>query len=93
MSLEERVARLEASRGKDDEMVRELRDAVTATAYMEAAHSRAMKDHAVWLVAHDEAIVAQRQQMKELGERIDQLGERIDKLVSGIGEFIRQRQN
>jgi hypothetical protein len=26
-------------------------------------------------------------------ERIDQLGERIDKLVSGIGEFIRQRQN
>jgi len=35
--MEERVDRLEKSLGIQDEMVRELRDAVTVTAHLEAA--------------------------------------------------------
>ena len=81
MTLEERVARLEQRAGKDDEMVKELREAVIATAAMEALHSRAMKDHAHWLVAHDKAI----QEQCEFGLKLDG---RIDALVSAIGSFI-----
>ena len=74
MTLAERMDRLEKSAGKNDDMVRELRDAVTVTAHLEAQHSRAMKDHANWLVRHDEAM--------------ESLGKRIADLVSGIGAFI-----
>jgi hypothetical protein len=35
MTLEQRVAGIEATLGKNDELVSQLREAVTATAYME----------------------------------------------------------
>jgi hypothetical protein len=70
--LKERVDRLEAYFGSQDEMVRELRDAVTVTAQLEARHSAALKDHGVWLVEHDKAMI--------------RLDERIANLVSAIGK-------
>ena len=84
MTLEERVASLEQRLGKDDEMVKALSDAVTATAAMEARHSRAIKDHAEWLIAHDKAILEQREFGRKLDARIDSLG-------SAVGEFIRRQ--
>lgn len=73
--MEERVDRLEKSLGKNDELVRELRDAVTVTAHLEAAQGRLLKEHSKWLVEHNGA-------MKDLDERIS-------RLVSGFGEFMR----
>jgi Uma2 family endonuclease len=78
-----RMSKMENGFGTQSELMRELRDAVTVTAHMEAAHSRALKDHTQWLISHDQALSAGREQMKLLGERIDGL-------VSGFGEFIRQ---
>jgi uncharacterized coiled-coil protein SlyX len=75
MTMEERVDRLEKSLGKNDELVRELRDAVTVTAHLEAAQGRLLKEHSKWLVEHKEA-------MKDLDERIS-------RLVRGFGEFMR----
>jgi uncharacterized coiled-coil protein SlyX len=75
MTVEERVDRLEKSLGKQDEMVRELRDAVTVTAHLEAAQGHLLKEHSKWLVERKEA-------MKDLDERIS-------RLVSGFGEFMR----
>jgi len=96
MTLEERVAAMEARYGANDELVREIRDAVTATAHMEARHSRALKDHAEWLVNHDAAIIASRQQQeasrREWETRMKDLDERIAHLVSGFGEFMRRHE-
>jgi uncharacterized coiled-coil protein SlyX len=87
MTLEERVAGMEARLGKNDTLVIELREAVTATAYMEARHSRALKDHSEWLSEHDKAITDSR---KEFDERMKALDERIAGLVSAFGEYIRR---
>jgi uncharacterized coiled-coil protein SlyX len=84
MTLEERMDKIERAFGANDEMVRELRDAVTVTAQMEARQSRAVREHAEWLVAHDRGIQELREQGKELDRRISDM-------VSAIGEFIRQR--
>ncbi|HYA18175.1 MAG TPA: hypothetical protein VEF06_11945 [Bryobacteraceae bacterium] len=88
MTLEERVAWLEQRAGKDDEMVKELREAVTATAAMEARHSRAIKDHNEWLVAHDKGMLELREMMRKREEAAVQLDARISALVSAIGAFI-----
>jgi hypothetical protein len=85
MTIEERMDKIERVFGPQDEMVRELRDAVTVTAQMEARQSRAMRDHAAWLVAHDRGI----QELREQGQALDR---RISDLVSGIGEFMRRRE-
>jgi uncharacterized coiled-coil protein SlyX len=82
MTMEERVDRLEKSLGKNDELVRELRDAVTVTAHLEAAQGRLLKEHSKWLVEHNEAIAEHKAAMKDLDERIS-------RLVSGFGEFMR----
>ncbi len=84
MTAEERVDRLEKSLGKNDEMVRELRDAVTVTAQLEAAQSRALKEHAAELASHDRWMAEHRESMKDLDVRIF-------RLVSGFGEFMRAR--
>jgi uncharacterized coiled-coil protein SlyX len=84
MTIEERMDKIERAFGAQDEMVRELRDAVTVTAQMEAYHSRAMRDHAEWLVAHDRGIQEFREQGRALDRRIPDLG-------SAIGEFMRRR--
>ena len=82
MTMEERVERLEKSLGKNDELVRELRDAVTVTAQLEAAQSRALKTHAIAIASHDQWMAEHRESMKDLDVRIS-------RLVSGFGEFMR----
>jgi len=66
-------------------MVRELRDAVTVTAEMEARQARALKDHTQWLEEHEQGMREHKQSMKELDERIANL-------VSGFGEYLRPHQ-
>ena len=87
MTIEERVAKVEARLGANDELVMGLRDAMIATAHMEAHQSRLLKDHAVWLQEQDAAIVASRRESEEWKKVMD---ERIANLVSGFGEFMRR---
>lgn len=89
MTIEERVAGLEARLGANDELVKELRDAMITTAHLEAHQSRLLKEHGNWLQDHDSAIVSSR---KDFDARIRILDERIASLVSGFGEFLRQRE-
>jgi hypothetical protein len=56
---------MEARFGANDELVRQIRDAVTVHAYWEASHSKAMKDHGVWLQEHDAAIAAFRHETEQ----------------------------
>jgi hypothetical protein len=100
MTIEERVGGLEARPGKNDALAVELRDAMTATAHMEARQSRALKEHAEWLVEHDKAIIASRQDFeqslkasrREFDQRIKVLDKRISDLVSAFGASLPQKQ-
>jgi len=83
MTIEERMTRLEAAFGPQSDLVRELRDAVTVTAELEARQGRVLKDHSAWLVEHDRAMKEHREEMKILDARIANL-------VSGMGEFMRR---
>jgi uncharacterized coiled-coil protein SlyX len=83
MTIDERMDRIEKAFGANDVMVRELRDAVTVTAQLEARQSRVLREHGEWLESHDRA-------MKEHDARMKSLDERISSLVSGFGEFLRQ---
>jgi len=85
MTLEERMTRIENYFGRHDDMVRELRDAVTVTAELEARQARALKDHSQWLQEHEQGMREHKQSMKELDERIANL-------VSGFGEYLRRHQ-
>ncbi len=89
MTIEERMDRLERSLGSQDALVRELRDAVTVTAALEARQARALKEHSEWLEAHDKGMKEHDARMKEHDERMKMLDARIANLVSGIGEFMR----
>jgi uncharacterized coiled-coil protein SlyX len=91
MTIEERVGGLEARLGKNDALVVELRDAMTATAHMEARQSRALKEHVEWLVEHDKAIIASRQEReaskREWDLRMNDLDKRITDLVRAFGAW------
>ena len=87
------MSKIEAAFGAQSDLVRQLRDAVTVTAEMEARQSRALKDHTQWLVEHDRAIREHDVRMKEHDERMKTLDERIAGLVSGMGEFMRRERN
>jgi uncharacterized coiled-coil protein SlyX len=89
MTVEERVAGLEARLGKNDALVVELRDAMTATAHMEARQSRALKEHSEWLSEHDKSIVASR---REFDDRMKALDKRISDLVSAFGASLPRKQ-
>ena len=84
MTIGERVDKLEKFFGAQDAMVKELRDAVTVIAQLEACHGRLLRERSEWLVAHDRA-------MRERDERMKALDERISKLASGVGEFVRRQ--
>ncbi len=103
MTIEDRVAGLEARLGKNDALVMQLRDAMTATAHMEARQSRALKEHAEWLVEHDKAIVESRQEReasrreweaskRAWDQRMNDLDKRIADLVSAFGAWISRKQ-
>ena len=89
MTIEERVGGLEARLGKNDALVVELRDAMTATAHMEARQSRALKEHSEWLQEHDKAIAASR---RDFDERMESLDKRISDLVRAFGAWLSQKQ-
>jgi len=74
MTIEERMDKLEKALGSQDALVRELRDAVTVTAQLEARQGRVLKEHGEWLESHEQAMKA--------------LDVRIANLVSGTGEFM-----
>lgn len=90
MTIEERMDRLEAKLGSQDEMVHELRDAVTVTAQLEARQSRALREHTLWLEEHDQAVKVHDQAMKVHDQAMKDLDARIASLVSGFGEFMRR---
>jgi uncharacterized coiled-coil protein SlyX len=77
MTLEERMDKIEKALGSQDDLVRELRDAVTVTAQLEARQGRVVKEHGEWLLSHEQAMKA--------------LDARIANLVSGVGEFMRRQ--
>jgi uncharacterized coiled-coil protein SlyX len=85
MTLEERMDKLERSLGSQDTLVRELRDAVTVTAQLEARQSRLVREHSEWLAEHV-------QHMRDHDEAMKDLDVRISNLVSGFGEFMRREQ-
>jgi hypothetical protein len=83
MTIEERMQKIEAAFGAQSDLVRELRDAVTVTAVLEARQSRLQKEHGEWLASHEAA-------MKAHDARMEDLDQRIAGLVSGFGEFMRR---
>jgi uncharacterized coiled-coil protein SlyX len=85
MTLEQRMDKIEKALGSNDVLVRELRDAVTVTAQLEARQGRVLKEHGEWLESHDRAMKEHRELMKELDRRIADL-------VSGFGEFMRRER-
>ena len=85
MTPEERMTRIENHFGRNDDMVRKLRDAVTVTAQLEARQARALKEHTQWLQEHEQGMKEHKQSMKELDKRITNL-------VSGFGEFMRRNK-
>jgi uncharacterized coiled-coil protein SlyX len=92
MTLEERMDRLEKAWGSQDDAVRELRDAVTVTAQIEARQGRVLKDHGEWLEAHERAMKEHEQFVREHKEAMKALDVRIANLVSGFGEFMRRER-
>jgi uncharacterized coiled-coil protein SlyX len=85
MTIEERMDRLEKAWGSQDDAVRELRDAVTVTAQLEARQGRVVKEHGDWLVALERWKEEHKEAMKDLDVRIANL-------VSGFGEFMRRER-
>lgn len=81
MAIEQRRDKIEKALGSDDVMVRELGDAVTVTAHLEARQGRVLKEHGGCLESHDRAMKEHREPMKEPDRRIADL-------VSGFGEFM-----
>ena len=79
------MAKIEKALGSNDALVRELRDAVTVTAQLEARQGSVLKEHGEWLESHDRAMKEHRELMKELDRRIADL-------VSGFGEFMRRER-
>jgi uncharacterized coiled-coil protein SlyX len=85
MSLEERMTAMEKAYGTQSELMRELRDAVTVTASLEARQGKLLREHGEWLAAHDASMKEHQAAMKDLDARIE-------KLVSGFGAFIARKE-
>jgi hypothetical protein len=82
MTIEESAGGL----GKNDALVVQFRDAMTATAHMKARQSRALKEHSESLQEHDKAIAASK---REWDRRMNDLDNHIRDLVSGFGAYVR----
>jgi uncharacterized coiled-coil protein SlyX len=99
MTLEERMQRMEAAYGTQSDLMRELREAVTVTAELEARQSRLQKEQSEWLVSHEKRLASHEnwlasheESMEKHDRAMEILDERIKDLVSGFGEYLR-RQN
>jgi hypothetical protein len=78
MTIEERVDKLEASWGKTDPLVRELRDAVTVTAELENRQGKLVKEHSFRIAEHEDWLKRHEAAMESIDKRIAEL-------VSGTG--------
>ena len=90
MTLEERMKKMEDAYGTQSDLMRELRDAVNVTAYLEARQGRVLKEHGEWLEEHAAAMKGHDAAMKAHDAAMKALDERIARLVSGFGEFMRR---
>jgi len=90
MTLEERMKKMEDAYGTQSDLMRELRDAVNVTAYLEARQGRVLKEHGEWLEEHEAAMKGHDAAMKAHDAAMKVLDERIARLVSGFGEFMRR---
>src|SRR5580658_5618433 len=63
MTIEERMDRLKAKLGSQDEVVRELRDAMTVNARLGSRHSQMVEGHQKWLEEETLALVRHREWM------------------------------
>ena len=88
MTIEERVERLEASWGKTDPLVRELRDAVTVTAELENRQGKLVKEQSYRIAEHEDWLREHKASIKRHDAAMELLDKRIAELVSGIGAFI-----
>lgn len=69
--------RMEAEYGKQSELMRELRDAVTVTAALEARQGRLLKEHGEWLASHEASMRAHEAPMTEHDAAMKALDESI----------------
>jgi uncharacterized coiled-coil protein SlyX len=90
MTIEERMKKMEDAFGTQSELMRELREAVTVTAYLEARQGRVLKEHGEWLEQHEASMKAHDVAMTAHDEAMKLLDQRIAGLVSGFGEFMRR---
>jgi uncharacterized coiled-coil protein SlyX len=88
MTVEERMSAMEKAYGTQSELMRELRDAVTVTAALEARQGKVLREHSEWLASHDEAMKRHDLAMREHDAAMTELDTRIARLVSGFGAFI-----
>ena len=88
MNLEERMTAMEKAYGTQSDLMRELRNAVTVTAELEARQGKVLKEHGEWLVSHQEWLARHEAEKREHAERMKELDVRIADLVSGFGAFI-----
>jgi uncharacterized coiled-coil protein SlyX len=99
MNLEERMTAMEKAYGTQSELMRELRDAVTVTANLEARQGKVLREHGEWLAEHEAARREQEAARREHAERMREhdaamkdLDVRIARLVSGFGAFMRGKE-
>jgi len=101
-TIEERLDSLESRFGKNDELVRGLRENYIVMVEMEARQSRLLREHSEIMAQHDlslarsrenaERMEAQFRRSQALHEgRMAEIDRRIADLVSGFGEFMRRQ--
>jgi hypothetical protein len=93
MSLEERMTAMEKAYGTQSDLMRELRDAVTVTANLEARQGKVRKEHGEWLASHEAAGREHAERMREHDAAMKDLDVRITRLVSGFGAFMRGKES
>jgi uncharacterized coiled-coil protein SlyX len=92
MNLEERMTAMEKAYGTQSELMRELRDAVTVTANLEARQGKVLREHGEWLAEHEAARREHAERMREHDAAMKDLDVRIARLVSGFGAFMRGKE-
>ena len=92
MDLEERMTAMEKAYGTQSELMRELRDAVTVTANLEARQGKVLREHGEWLAEHEAASREHAERMREHDAAMKDLDVRIERLVSGFGAFMRGKE-
>ncbi len=88
MTLEERMTAIEKAYGTQSDLMRELRNAVTVTAELEARPGKVLQEHGQWLAQQEAERREHAERMREHKAAMKDLDVRIADLVSGFGAFI-----